>query len=63
MELLLEDYKRRLATIQYEIKNKFEYNCPNNPDYTRYKTKESCYKTFIAELEREIANQKEGVKN
>ena len=56
METLLDDYKRRLATIQNEI-DKFEHNCPDNLDYTRYKTKASCYRTFIAELEREMAKQ------
>ena len=50
MKQLLEDYQRRLATVKKELE-KFETNCPNNPNYTRLKTKESCYRTLIAELE------------
>lgn len=53
MITLLEDYKRRLAIILNEL-DRFEHDCPHNTDYTRYKTKASCYRTFITELEREI---------
>lgn len=53
MEQLLEDYKRRLATANAEL-DKFEYNCPDNAKYVRYQTKAECYRTFIAELEREL---------
>ena len=57
MEQLLDDYKIRLATIQSEI-YKFEHNCPDNLKYTRLKTKESCYRTFIVELERVLLKNK-----
>ncbi len=49
--MLLDDYKRRLETISIQI-NSFKDNCPSNPDYTRLKTKASCYRTIISELER-----------
>lgn len=52
MEQLLEDYKRRLVNIKKEIDKGFI--C----DAVRLKTKASCYRTFIAELEREIAKSK-----
>ena len=51
METLLEDYKRRLKTVMDEIKkggNDLTLNCLG--------TKASCYRTFIAELERVLAN-------
>lgn len=54
MEFLIEDYKRRLAAIEAAIDYKFKHKGPDNPDFVRYTTKASCYRTFIAELEREI---------
>lgn len=50
MERLIEDYKRRLKTVISEINKK------DNDQRTinRLKTKKSCYRTFITELEREI---------
>lgn len=57
MKQLLEDYKRRLETITIEIGTKFKHNCPDNPDYVRYRTKQSCYKTLIAEIERELEKE------
>ncbi len=50
-DILLDDYKRRLETISIQI-NSFKDNCPSNPDYARLKTKASCYRTIISELER-----------
>ncbi len=55
MKTLLEDYKRRLATV-----NELIENTPNNGGYNdsiraeRFKTKAECYRTLISELEREI---------
>jgi hypothetical protein len=56
METLLNDYRRRLTTIQNEI-DKLKYNCPSDLNYIRYKTKASCYRTFIVEIERELAKK------
>ena len=50
MKELKEDYERRLKTVLIELKN-----CPLNiENETRLETKASCYKTFIAELGREL---------
>lgn len=47
VELLIEDYKRRLKTIKEEItKNPGKMKC------SRLEAKASCYRTFISELER-----------
>lgn len=49
MEILLEDYKRRLKTAMDLIKKG-----GNDITLTRLGTKASCYRTFISELEREV---------
>jgi hypothetical protein len=47
VELLIEDYKRRLKTITEEIsKNIGKMKC------SRLEVKASCYRTFISELNR-----------
>lgn len=51
IELLIEDYKRRLKTAENMLKN---WELPNNKE--RVKTKASCYRTFISELERAKAS-------
>jgi hypothetical protein len=52
MKTLLDDYKRRLKTVMSEIQKG-----GNDITFTRLGTKASCYRTFIADLEREIKNQ------
>jgi len=52
IEMLLEDYKRRLNTV-----NDMLIDFPSPIDYAperyqRYKVKASCYRTIISELER-----------
>lgn len=48
MKELKEDYERRLKTVLAELKD-----CPLNIEKeTRLATKVSCYRTFIAELNR-----------
>lgn len=42
---LIEDYRRKISSIK-------EITTNNAVDSERLKTKESCYKTFIVELER-----------
>jgi hypothetical protein len=50
MKQLIEDYERRLKTILIELKN-----CPLDIEKeTRLATKASCYRTFIAELNRAL---------
>jgi hypothetical protein len=45
VELLIEDYERRLKTIKEEIsKNIGKMKC------SRLETKASCYRTFLSEL-------------
>ena len=56
MEQLLEDYKRRLETIEKMI-SELVSDCPDTT-YIRYHTKKECYRAFISELEREISKQK-----
>lgn len=51
LEQLIEDYQRKLVTIQKEI-DKLNTNCPDNPTYARLTTKQGCYRTFLTELER-----------
>lgn len=48
MEQLIEDYKRRLFTIQQMIEEDDQKNVIKT---TRLQTKASCYRTFITELE------------
>lgn len=47
IEELIEDYKRKLLTAENMLQ---ETNLLNNKE--RLRTKASCYRTFIAELER-----------
>lgn len=47
IELLIEDYQRRLKTIISEIQKG-----GNDLTINRLSTKASCYRTFIVELER-----------
>lgn len=57
MEELLDDYKRRLKTIEKEIRICSYQYVPNSDRYekiSRLETKASCYRTIISELEREI---------
>lgn len=73
MEQLLEDYKRRLETINSEIEklnNSTKTLRPGGPIFNleneikeRLTTKASCYRTFVSELEREIRIQKEEIKS
>lgn len=56
METLLNNYKRRLKTVR-EMINDLKFKDDANPDYIRLRTKESCYRTFISELEREIKEE------
>jgi len=52
MEILLEDYKRRLKTVMGEIKKG-----GNDLTLNRLATKANCYRTFIAELEISLKNE------
>ena len=54
MEQLLEDYQKRLKTINKSLEHS---------NGIRLLTKASCYRTFISELEREIRIQKEEMKS
>ena len=58
MEQLLEDYKRRLETVNESLNSLEDGGVTKSLEitYRRLETKASCYRTFIAELEREIAN-------
>ena len=47
IEQLIEDYQRRLKTVMTEIQKG-----GNDLPIIRLSTKGSCYRTFIAELER-----------
>ncbi len=62
MKQLIEDYKRRLDTINQMIEN-FKSNGSINDirKYERLKTKAAEFRTFIAEMERELKNFKEKV--
>jgi hypothetical protein len=51
MKELIEDYKRKLATVNKMIEG-LEFQDINTDMVVRYRTKASCYKTFISELER-----------
>jgi len=60
MEILLEDYKRRLETALDMLSNTKDNGGINDTKkMERIRTKISCYRTFIAELEREMANTKQ----
>jgi hypothetical protein len=52
---LLDDYKRRLVTVNEELK-KLGKEADDVDKHKRLNTKASCYRTFITELERVIAN-------
>lgn len=51
MEQLKEDYERRLQAAETMLKEK-DYSSTAQAE--RIKTKASCYRTFIAELTKEI---------
>ena len=54
MEEVLEDYKRRLKTLDEELQ--LSINTDGDiAKISRLTIKRGCYKTFISELEREIA--------
>lgn len=58
MNQLLEDYKRRLKTADEEYNKLLSGGREEDIDTCkRLMTKMSCYRTFIAELEREIQNK------
>jgi hypothetical protein len=48
IEELIKDYENKIKTINWMISN----NCPNFHTEIRYKTKLSCYRTFIVELKK-----------
>ena len=50
MKTLLDDYKRRLETVNKILKETDNTRYPIN--YTRLITKASCYRTLINEFER-----------
>jgi len=50
MKELKEDYERRLKTVLAELENKVL----NIEKEARLETKASCYRTFIAELNRAL---------
>lgn len=50
LELLIDDYRRRLNTIATEIKNSVETY--QNMKVARLEIKASCYRTFLHELEK-----------
>ena len=52
MKTLLEDYKRRLETANEMLKQTDRIAYPIK--YARIETKISCYRTIIAELDREL---------
>jgi len=54
MEILLDDYKRRLETANKMLKETDRIAHPIK--YVRLETKASCYRTIISELERALAN-------
>ena len=47
LELLIEDYQRRLSTLNEEMLKNI-----GKMKYSRLETKASCYRYFIVELER-----------
>ena len=58
MKQLIEDYERRLNTVQ-EMIEKLKFKDDANPDYVRLTTKRAEYRTFIAELKRELGINRE----
>ena len=50
LELLIDDYRRRLNTIATEIKNSVETY--QNMKVARLEIKQACYRTFLHELEK-----------
>lgn len=64
MEILLEDYKRRFETLNELIGNTGNNGSINDvKKMERLRTKAGCYRTFIVELEREMANIKQSSSN
>lgn len=57
MEQLLEDYKRRLEGLKFLLNKETEQRKPDINRINRLNTKASCYRTFIAELEKAIAEK------
>lgn len=57
MKQLLEDYKRRLKSINGMIGNSIEFIRRPAVDQQRLENKASCYKDFISEMERALKNQ------
>jgi hypothetical protein len=51
MKELLEDYERKLDTLNKMIEG-LEFQDINTDTIKRYRTKASCYRTFIVELKR-----------
>ena len=51
MKQLIEDYERRLQTVEIMLREKGYHSMVQAE---RIKTKASCYRTFIAELKREL---------
>lgn len=51
MESLIKDYERRLETVLTELK---PLKLEEDLKHERLTTKASCYRTFIAELKREL---------
>lgn len=58
MKQLLEDYKRKLISLNKMIKDDKENPFNELEKTLRLRTKASCYRTFITELERAIENEK-----
>ncbi len=55
MKQLIEDYKRRLATVKELITNSiFSGSISDNEKYTRLHTKASEYRTFISDLKKTL---------
>jgi hypothetical protein len=52
LELLIEDYKRRVNTCIEEINKANKSFSVNQEKIERLKVKKSCYKTFLIELEK-----------
>jgi hypothetical protein len=51
---LLENYRRKLKEVT-EMKKTLRFKDNSNPEYIRLSAKASCYKSFVADLERELA--------
>jgi hypothetical protein len=57
IEELIEDYNRRIKTVNNamkELESEGWEGCPDNPTYARLSTKLSCYRTFVAELQKTL---------